>query len=118
MELCLEWMMGQVRTACEHWSALYIEPNMADDVGVCCTLPHQAEVVNEAFFVQLEEFLCSQAWCLWATSITLLKRKHMYDNTQGRTQSAWKNPMGYGPGEKKGPRELLDFQGSPYPSST
>ncbi|PKU36104.1 hypothetical protein llap_13592 [Limosa lapponica baueri] len=29
---------------------------------------------------------------------------------------AWKNPMGYNPGEKRGPGQLVDFQGS-SPSS-
>lgn len=72
MELCLEWMMGQLRTACGRWSALCGEPDTGDDVGVCCTLPHQAEVVNEAFLVQLEEVWCSQASCLWAALITLV----------------------------------------------
>ncbi|KAK4815711.1 LOW QUALITY PROTEIN: hypothetical protein QYF61_006749 [Mycteria americana] len=31
--------------------------------------------------------------------------------------SAWKNPMGYGLRDKKGPRYLADIQGSPPPSS-
>lgn len=31
--------------------------------------------------------------------------------------SAWKNPMGNGPGNKKGPGDLVDFQGSPAPVS-
>ncbi|KAK4825976.1 hypothetical protein QYF61_003545 [Mycteria americana] len=33
------------------------------------------------------------------------------------TPEAWKNPMGYGPEEKRGPGELLYSQGSPPPSS-
>lgn len=32
-------------------------------------------------------------------------------------RSAWKNPMGYGPGEKRGPEELVDYQGLPPLSS-
>lgn len=31
--------------------------------------------------------------------------------------SAWKNPMGNGPGNKKDPGDLVDFQGSPPPVS-
>lgn len=72
-------MLSLLRTAHRHRNALYWEPHTGD-VGVCSTLPHQAGVVNEAFFVQLEEVLCSQDWCVWATLITLvylLKRKHM-----------------------------------------
>lgn len=32
-------------------------------------------------------------------------------------ESAWKNLLGSGPGEKLGPGELVDFQGSPSPWS-
>jgi len=31
--------------------------------------------------------------------------------------SAWRNPIGYSLAKKKGPEELVDFQGSPLPSS-
>lgn len=80
----LEWLVSQLRIACGHWSALYREPNTGDDVGVCCTLRHQAEVVNEAFFEQLEEILCSHAWCLWGPLIIPL---HLEEKTHEGTGS-------------------------------
>lgn len=84
-------------------------------MGVCCTLSHQAEVVNEVFFIQLEEILCSQDWCLWATLITLVPFEEK--THEGTGNLYLEGSHGHGPGEKEGPRELLDFQGSPYPSS-
>lgn len=71
-------------------------------VGVSFRLPDWEEVVDETFLIQLEEVWCSQA--------LMLVRNYNHldvfwrDNTGGHRQSACKNPMGYGPGEKRGPR--------------
>lgn len=45
------------------------------------------------------------------TQFDVLKMKgdsFVHPEVQG---SAWENPIGYRPGEKKGPGELADFQG-------
>ena len=63
--------MSQLRTAhgCMSgivWAYQHVseQSNMGDVVGVSYRLPDQEEVVDEAFFIELEEVSCSQALML------------------------------------------------------
>ncbi|KAK4822653.1 hypothetical protein QYF61_018605 [Mycteria americana] len=100
---------------------------------VTCYRP-DTEEVDEAIFRQLEEASHSQTLAedfnhpnvRWKDNIARHKQSNRFPERTDDSfltqvaeepESAWKNPIGYGPGEKRGQREVVDVQGSLPPSS-